>query len=316
MNKVLVPSLLLFLLLLLSCGDSAISMMDPDGGNTLSAPVDDPGQAELCHNNMRTIGGAIWMFYGMTNRYPDSLSELEIVEPGLCSLTCPSCDLVYLYDLSGNGDVWTITCPIPVDPNHGYMLNGQGSWPPDPPAWPGICHNNMVSLASACAIYFGTYNIYPEELSELGTSGIYEFWDNPCPACGALYNYSTDLYVTYTIQCPMPTDPDHGYVIDGVCSWPPDTTGFQDACRGNMMCLFSGMAIFYGMENRFPIHLKELGTSGAMGNWDLVCPGCGALYSYSSDLTGQTFLLQCPLPNDPGHGFIEDGCISWNGVLK
>ncbi|RKZ08077.1 hypothetical protein DRQ25_09975 [Candidatus Fermentibacteria bacterium] len=169
----------------------------------------------------------------------------------------------------------------------------------------------MVSLASACAIYFGTYNRYPEELSELGTTGIYENWDNPCPGCGELYNYSTDLYVTYTIQCPMPTDPDHGYVIDGVCSWPPDTSGCQDACRSNMMSLFSGCAMFYGYENRYPVHLKELGISGVMENWDLVCPSCGELYAYYSDPACTTCVIQCPLPNDPGHGFIEDGCISW-----
>ena len=311
MNKILIPSVLFFLLLLLSCGDSAVSMMDPDVGNTLSAPVDDPGHVELCHNNMRTIGGAIWMFYGMTNRYPDSLSELEIVEPGLCSLTCPSCDLVYLYDLSGNGDVWTITCPIPVDPNHGYMVNGQSSWPPDPPAWPGICHSNMTSLASACAMFYGSENRYPEELSELGTSGIYEFWDNPCPACGALYNYSTDLYVTYTIQCPMPTDPTHGYVIDGVCSWPPGSGGGIEGCRSNMRSLGSACAMFYGSENRYPVHLKELEIEGIMENWDLVCPDCGELYLYYSDSPCTTYVIQCPLPDDPCHGSIEDGVVSW-----
>ena len=219
MNKLLISSALLFLLLLLSCGESAVSMMDPGSGNTLSAPYDDPGQTEICQENM--------------------------------------------------------TC-----------------------------------LASACAMFFGMENRYPEELSELGSSGIYEDWDTPCPACGELYCYSTDLYVTYTIQCPMPTDPNHGYVIDGVCSW-PDTTGSEDACRSNMMSLFSGCAIFYGMENRYPDELSELGTSGVMLYWDLVCPSCRELYHYSADSTGQTCLLQCPLPWDPAHGFIEDGMISW-----
>ena len=311
MNKLLISSILFFLLLLLSCGDSAVSMMDPDGGHTLSAPVDDPGHAEVCHTNMRELTTAMWMFYGMTNRYPDSLIELEIVAPGISSLTCPTCNITYLYDLSSSGDVWTVTCPLPDEPNHGHIVNGQSSWPPDPPAWPGICHGNMTSLSSACAIFYATYNQYPEELSELGTSGIYSDWDDPCPACGELYNYSTDLYSTFTIQCPMPTDPTHGYVIDGVCSWPPDTSGCQDACRSNMMSLACGCVMFYGSENRYPVHLKELGISGVMGNWDIVCPGCGELYSYSSDPDGQTYLLHCPLPNDPGHGFIEDGIVSW-----
>jgi len=221
MNKILIPFLLVFLLLLLSCGDSAVSMMDPDGSNTLSAPVNDPGQTEMCHDN-------------------------------------------------------------------------------------------MTYLASACAMFYGMENRYPEELSELGTSGIYEDWDNPCPACGKLYQYTTNaIGDTYSIFCPMPTDPTHGYVIDGIRSWTPGSGGGIEGCRSNMMSLASGCAMFYGSENRFPIHLKELGISGVMENWDLVCPDCGELYSYSSDPTGQTFLLQCPLPNDPGHGFIEDGVISW-----
>ena len=285
--------------------------MDPDGGHTFSAPADESGQAEMCHDNMDDLSAAISMFYASTNSYPDSLIELEIVTPGISSLTCPTCNLTYLYDLSSSGDVWTVTCPLPFDPNHGHIVNGHSSWPPDPPAWPGVCHSNMTSLASACAMFYGAENRYPEELSELGTSGIYEFWDNPCPACGELYNYSTDLYVTYTIHCPMPTDPTHGYVIDGVCSWPPDTSGCQEACRNNMMSLFSGCAIFYGMENRYPVHLKELGISGAMGNWDIVCPSCGELYSYYSDPACTTCVIQCPLPNDPGHGFIDDGVVSW-----
>ncbi len=313
MKKSVVPLALLFLLLLLSCGDSAVSMMDPDGGNPLSVPVDDPGHAEMCHDNMEDLSASIVMFYASTNRYPDSLIELEVIKPGLSGLTCPSCDLLYMYDLSANGEVYTVSCPLPVQPNHGYMVKGHSSWPPDPPAWPGICHSNMSSLASACAMYYGIYNRYPEELRELGTSGIYEFWDNPCPACGELYFYDTNsIGDTYSIYCPMPVVPNHGYVIDGVRYWPPDTSGCEDACRSNMMGLASGIAMFYGSYNRYPEELRELGTSGVMGNWDIPCPGCGEIYNYTTDPTGQTYTIQCPLPWDPGHGSIEDGCISWN----
>jgi len=215
-----VPSALILLLIFLSCGDSAVSIMDPDGVNTLSAPLDDPGHAEICHSNMRVLSNAICMFYGMTNRFPDSLGELEMVEPGLCSLTCPSCSLTYMYDLSGHGEVWTVTCPLPVEPNHGNIVNGQSSWPP-------------------------------------GSGG-------------------------------------------GI-----------DGCRSNMRSLGSACAMFYGSENRYPVHLKELEIEGIMENWDLVCPDCGELYSYYSDPAGTTYVIQCPLPWDPGHGFIEDGCISW-----
>ncbi len=287
-------------------------MMDPDGGNTLSDLVDDSVHTEICHDNMEDLSTAIIMFYGSMNRYPDSLSELEIVEPGISNLTCPSCIHTYLYELETSGDVWTVTCPLPEDPNHGCIVNGQSSWPPDPPEWPGICHSHMTSLASACAMFYGSENRYPEELSELGTSGIYQFWDNPCPACGKLYEYSTNsVGDTYSIYCPMPTDPTHGYVIDGICYWPPDPEGGFEACRGNMMALFSGFAMFYGSYNRYPEELRELGTSGIMGNWDTPCPSCGNLYNYSPDSSCQTFLLQCPLPWDPGHGFIDDGVCSW-----
>lgn len=312
MNKLIVSSALLFILLLLSCGDSAVSMMDPEGCNTLSAPYGEPDYAEMCHDNMEELSTAIFMFYGMNNRYPDSLSELRIIDPELCNLTCPSCSLAYLYDLSSDGDDWMLTCPLPVDPNHGYIENGQSSWPPDPADWPEICHANMRSLASACAMFYGGENRYPEELSELGTSGIYGNWDNPCPACEELYHYSTDLYSTYSIHCPMPDYPTHGYVIDGICYWPPDPSGGQDACRSNMRSFGSAFAMFYGSYNRYPEHLKELGTSGIMGNWDTPCPSCGELYHYTTDSTGQTYVIQCPLPCDPNHGSIEDGVCSWN----
>ena len=312
MNKLFVSSAIFFLLILLSCGDSAISMMDPDGGNTLSALVDDSVHTEICHDNMEDLSSAIIMFYARTNRFPDNLNELEIIEPGISNLTCPSCSLAYLYDLSSSSFIWTVTCPLPDDPNHGYIINGQRSWPPDPQQWPGICHSNMRSLASACAMFYGSENRYPEELSELGTSGFYQFWDNPCPACGKLYKYSTNsVGDTYSIYCPMPTDPTHGYVIDGICYWPPDPGGGVEACRSNMMSLGSGCAMFFGQENRYPVHLKELGISGVMENWDLVCPDCGELYSYYLDSIDSTYVIQCPLPNDPCHGSIEDGMISW-----
>jgi len=313
MNKLIISSVLLFLLLLLSCGESAVSMMEPDGGNTLSALVDDSVHTEICHDNIEELSTALRMFYASMNRYPDSLIELETVEPGISNLTCPTCSLAYLYELKTSGEVWKVTCPLPEDPNHGYMVNGHSSWPPDPHAWTGICHGNMRSLASACAMFYGHENRYPEELSELGTSGIYQFWDSPCPACGELYHYYTNsIGDTYSIYCPMASDPTHGYVIDGVCYWPHDPGGGGiEACRSNMRCFGSAFAMFYGAENRYPYELSELGTSGIMENWDTPCPACGELYNYSTDSTGQTYLIQCPLPWDPGHGFIEDGIISW-----
>ena len=313
MKRVTILSATLFLLLLLSCGESAVSMMDPDGANTLSTSDGNPKDAEVCHDNMGNLSTAIHMFFGMNNRYPDSIGELEMIDPKLCSLKCPSCSMLYLYDLSSSGEVWTVTCPLPVKPNHSNVVNGVSSWPPDPSEWSSICHSNMRSLASACAMFYGSENRYPDELRELGTSGIYENWDRPCPGCGELYFYDTNsIGDTYSIHCPMPVDPNHGYVIDGICYWPQDTTGSQNTCRHNMMGLASGFAMFYGSYNRYPEELSELGTSGIMGNWDVPCPACGEIYHYSTDPNGQTYLIQCPLPWDPGHGSIVDGIISWD----
>jgi len=174
------------------------------------------------------------------------------------------------------------------------------------------CHDNMELLGTGISMFYGMTNRYPEELSELGSSGIYENWDEPCPACGELYIYDADSTGdTYSIQCPMPVDPNHGYVIDGVYYWPPDTSGSQEACRSNMRCLATGCAMFYGAYNRYPEELRELGTSGIMENWDIPCPACGEIYQYSTDSIGSTYIIECPLPWDPNHGSIEDGMTSW-----
>ncbi|MCD4776927.1 MAG: hypothetical protein K8S15_12860 [Candidatus Aegiribacteria sp.] len=312
MRKLIIILTFLSLLLMFSCIDSAVSMTDPEDGSTFSTGYDNPKDEAQCHDNMKLLGTGISMFYGMNNRYPDNLSELVVVDPKLCNLTCPSCNLPYLYDLSSTGEVYTVTCPLPVRPNHGFVENGHCSWPPDPQDWPGICHSNMRTLATCCSMFYGINNRYPEELSEFGTSGIYKYWDDPCPACGELYIYETNpVGDTYSIYCPMPVDPNHGYVIDGVCYWPPDTSGNQEACRNNMRCLATGCSIFYGSYNRYPNELSELGTSGIMENWDQRCPACGELYHYSADSVTSTYLIRCPLPWDPNHGSIEDGMTSW-----
>jgi hypothetical protein len=312
MKFIIVISVIIAVLFTLSCGDSAMSFAESEPGSTLSFTDGQPHDEKQCHDNMRNLATGMSMFYGMNNRYPDSIAELEVINPRLCELTCPSCNQPYLYSLSSSGEDYTLTCPLPVDPNHGFVESGYCCWPPDPSAWPGVCHNNMRSLATACAMFYGVYNRYPGELSELGTTGIYEHWDEPCPGCGELYDYFTDSLTTYQIHCPMPLDPTHGYIIDGVCYWPPDTTGSQESCRSNMSCLATGMSMFYGSYNRYPLELSELGTSGIMGNWDIPCPACGEIYHYSTDPSGSTYTIECPLPWDPAHGRIVDGIPSWN----
>lgn len=291
-----------------SCGDFAGRIMEPRADGSQGCSGGSPVDAQICHENMETLGEGISMFYGMFGKYPGSMEELAEMEPGLYDLECPSCSLGYIY--SHNPSRYTLTCPLPEEPNHGSLINGWPSWPPDPPQWPSVCHNNMLYMASACAMYYGQYNIYPGEIADLVAEGYFPM-EPECPACGEPYNYSTDTLSTYTIECPLPEDPDHGFVRDGVGHWPPDTTGSQGSCRNNMTALASGMAMFYGAYNRYPEGLKELGTSGIMGNWDDPCPACGEIYLYWTDEEGQTYTVQCPLPRDPGHGFVHDGIVSW-----
>ena len=295
-------------LLSLFCAETPESPVFPNGENSLRTGSG-PRDPILCHGNMRDLGTGISMFYGLHNRYPDSIGELSGVDPHLCELRCPSCSLEYIYQ-TDSFDNYTVTCPLPEDPGHGSLTNGQPGWPPDPPAWPSVCHGNMMTLSTACALFFGENGRYPEVLFELVHEGYID--DEPeCPACGDTYLYSTDGVLTYTVACPLPVDPNHGSVTDGQCSWPPDTSGCTDGCRSNMMSLASGMSMFYGCFNRYPTKLSELGTSGVMENWDIPCPGCGSIYHYWSDDDGQTYLIQCPLPEDPGHGSILDGVVSW-----
>ncbi|OPL17599.1 MAG: hypothetical protein AVO35_09210 [Candidatus Aegiribacteria sp. MLS_C] len=247
------------------------------------------------------------MFYGLEGRYPDSLEELASVDPRLPDLVCPSCSLAYEWDTDGF-EGYLLGCPLPEDPDHGYVKDGVPYWPPDPSAWPGICHGNMTTLAAGLAQYFGMYNLYPAELEGLVAEGILD--ELPvCPECGGYYLYKTDCQTTYTVECPLPSDPNHGWITDGECSWPPDTSGCTEACRSNMCCLATAMAMYYGKENRYPEELRDLGASGIMENWYIPCPACGRIYNYWTDAEGQTYAIYCPLPWDPGHGSVYDGMI-------
>ncbi|MFO8182642.1 MAG: hypothetical protein R6U39_00575 [Candidatus Aegiribacteria sp.] len=57
--------------------------------------------------------------------------------------------------------------------------------------------------------------------------------------------------------------------------------------------------------------IRNLPSSEISGNWDDPCPACGEIYLYWTDEEVQTYTVQCPLPLDPGHGFVHDGMVSW-----
>jgi hypothetical protein len=301
-------AILVLLLIFQSCGEAPQNVLEP-----IDAQQDmygyDSDDADMCHGNMLALGEGVKQFFGKFNRYPDSLAELEEIDPALCDLACPSCSLSYLYESDGY-DNYTISCPYPCEPDHGFYMNGVPFWPLDPSLWAAFCHANMRSLASACAMYYGKYNVYPSELDDLIQEGFIPF-ELKCPECNQPYLYSSeDLETTYLIRCPVPVDPNHGYVEDGVCHWPPDPP-FAGECRSQMRALASGMAMFYGKENRYPYHLSELGTSGIMENWDDPCPACGEIYEYSTDPQCTTYVVRCPAPIDPVHGSVVDGIVSW-----
>jgi len=262
--------------------------------------------AEICHGNMEALSDGVCQFYGKYNQYPGSLDDLAAINPRLCSLTCPTCSLQYEYETDIN-DNFLIRCPLPEDPDHGFIDNGLPSWPPDPSNWQQACQNYMMHTASACAMYYGKYNEYPEDLQDLVDEGylpvVYQ-----CPACNIPLHYTRDtLEASYTIHCPLPSDPTHGYIIDGIAFFPPDTTGSEEACRSNMICLATAMAMYYGKYNEYPEELEDLGTSGIYEYWYTPCPACGRMYNYWTDAEG----IYCPLPWDPGHGSVYDGMISW-----
>ena len=82
------------------------------------------------------------------------------------------------------------------------------------------CRTNMRAIASAEAVYYGKYNRYSDQLTEL--DGVMSNASTlECPSGGA-----GDPYVlvfaghAYELSCPNNgPDIDHGSIIDGIASW-------------------------------------------------------------------------------------------------
>ncbi len=80
----------------------------------------------------------------------------------------------------------------------------------DPPSYE--CHDNMMSLLIAQGYFYSEHGRYTNSIEELGQSY------RKCPECN--YSYIvTGSETDYTISCPLPQDPDHGNIIDGIPSW-------------------------------------------------------------------------------------------------
>jgi len=296
-------------IMFVSCMGASDSLMEPGTESSLGHSDTRLNDASICHNNMESINNGIFMFYGLNNRFPDSLAELASIDPELVSLTCPSCSLGYEYKNDGSGG-FLLECPLPEEPDHGFVEDGWISWPADSSTWLHTCQTYMLALRSACSMYYGIYNEYPSELQDLVNEGLIPFIPE-CPECNAPYQYFSDSTGSYSIYCPLPSDPTHGYIIDGITYFPRDTTNSQEICRNNMRCLATATAMYYGAYNRYPEELRLLGTTGIMENWWITCPACGRKYDYWTDEEGQVYAIYCPLPRDPNHGSVYDGVVSW-----
>lgn len=172
------------------------------------------------------------------------------------------------------------------------------------PDFTEACHENMCSIASECVIYYAMHGTYPGNLSDLGTP----YGSLTCPQCQSPYIYQGDQQ-TFSIWCPLPSQPTHGGIVDGIASWPPSQGG-AGPCRSNMRVIASQCVIFFASEGRYPDSLAELGLAVEK----LVCFDCGLPYVYFSyDLpnSGESFFIGCPLPSEPSHGHIRDGIASW-----
>ncbi len=161
------------------------------------------------------------------------------------------------------------------------------------------CHENMRTIAGACCVYLASNGTYPADLNTLGEP----YTEMTCPECGLPYELKGDEK-NFALNCPLPEIPNHGSVINGIVSWPPDPEEEEDYCRSNMRVIFCQAVIFSGTNGRYPRDLEEFGME------DVVCPTCGLTYEYIGVDT--VLYVGCPIPADPNHGFIDTNGTSWH----
>jgi len=169
------------------------------------------------------------------------------------------------------------------------------------------CRANMRAIAGQAVIFFANNaNRYPEDLEEMGMAGYM------CPACSSTYIYAAYFNEEtqepeYFLSCPQPSDPNHGFIDNGIPSWSggqnPDPAQWENFCRNSMMLIWSQAVMFFANNGRFPDNQEELGLAG------LTCPACGQEYILIGSKT--EFYVACPMPTDPNHGNIDFGVPSW-----
>ncbi len=213
---------MIILVLSTACTSARDDITSPATPDLLNSENNLDTHVAECQNNMTTIACTIVGFYAYYNRYPDDLEEI-----GMSTYVCPACSSTYIYSSSFNEETqeseYFLSCPLPSDPNHGFVDNGLSSWSgeqnPPPEQWEDFCRNSMSTIASQAVMFFANNgNRYPDDLEELGMANYL------CPACNSPYIYSSSFNEEtqeseYSLSCPLPSDPNHGNIENGVPSW-------------------------------------------------------------------------------------------------
>ncbi len=77
-----------------------------------------------CRSQMRSIATMEALYYGQFDRYG---TMLEMLEAGLGPyMVCPGCGYDYLIELGF--ETYSLTCPMPLYPSHGSIVDGIPSW--------------------------------------------------------------------------------------------------------------------------------------------------------------------------------------------
>lgn len=165
----------------------------------------------------------------------------------------------------------------------------------------GECRGFMRFITMEQCIFFAENGHYASSLEELGLAWV------SCPGCDHDYILEVDLN-SFSIHCPFPSFPTHGSVINGVPTWHPSSSGNQYYCHANMIVIVGQSVIFFAENDRYAADLEELGLGY------LQCPECGnpyVYYPYTDPQGYPAFYIECGMPSDPTHGYIDNGVASW-----
>ncbi|MCD4708067.1 MAG: hypothetical protein K8S62_10060 [Candidatus Sabulitectum sp.] len=207
-------STLILVILSAACTSTGDDVTSPALPNLLNEENDLDGFTRECRASMRTIGSACVIYCASNSYYP---SDLEALGEPYSEMTCPECGLSY--ELKGDQEHFALNCPLQGIPNHGSIIDGVASWQPGPGNEENACRATMRTIASQAVIFFAYHDRYPNNLEEMGMAGVV------CPSCEFTYIISpvdASGNPSFSVWCPLPFDPNHGCIIDGIVSWLED----------------------------------------------------------------------------------------------